>query len=560
MAKTPKDTPNWIAGLLPNDPEDDAKFISKTLKVDLPKKASPEAKHAFRLLVEQATQSIDYKSMEMSYDHPSTRMDYRTKDHVSFQHPSSISRNKQSKQTLIACAKACAKSPMMDLKTQVVKHFVREIGTAVAINDATFEGVSACLEAELLLPLRAINECQENMTRTSRMIKISPAKIKACVEAITKHCVKGDLHKWRYTNPLGARQLEGLNEKQLAKWMEPTRTQLPSGVVIHEDKEGDLGLFWATKIAGIGAFDVEGQCALALVANARNKVILVSDPKWPHYPCARAIFRMIWTPLGKQKSYDESSMQLGELGGKSQITHFTSYSPVLFVEPLFKDTTTMKSLDTSMYNLAVMAHAVAKADAMRVRLAVDPELYETVTEVVKSRRGDPIKQMSTSSEKIALRPSNGVVEFSEAITERHDWVQLDEELLGPVRRCIYAPPGMSTHPVIERAYGLEVEQSAREGLTKQTYEVGEAARAPVNFNALPEEEQKDVEEPAAKKQKIEDSNEAKNEEGSKAPEASKAEQEAPLPEGWTKRMSRSKGVEYYVHEARGISQFERPTA
>merc|ERR1719428_1279836 len=145
---------------------------------------------------------------------------------------------------------------------------MREIGTSIPVGDATFDGVLACLEAELLLPLRAINECQENMSRTSRMIKIAPSKIKACVEAITKHCVKGDLHKWRYDNPLGARQLEGLNENQLAKWIEPTRTQLPSGVVVHEDKEGDLGLFWATKIAGIGAFDVEGQCALALVANA----------------------------------------------------------------------------------------------------------------------------------------------------------------------------------------------------------------------------------------------------------------------------------------------------
>ena len=48
----------------------------------------------------------------------------------------------------------------------------------------------------------------------------------------------------------------------------------------HEDAAGELGLFWATKIGGPShGFDFEGQCLLPLLANARHKVVLVTDAK-----------------------------------------------------------------------------------------------------------------------------------------------------------------------------------------------------------------------------------------------------------------------------------------
>merc|ERR1712232_1138917 len=65
---------------------------------------------------------------------------------------------------------------------------------------------------------------------------------------------------------------------------------------IHEDEENELGLFWATKIGGPShGFDVEAQCLLPLLANARHKVILVSDPEYKHHPVGRAHFRLLWT-------------------------------------------------------------------------------------------------------------------------------------------------------------------------------------------------------------------------------------------------------------------------
>eukprot|EP00746_Dinoflagellata_sp_MGD_P032178 gnl/MRDRNA2_/MRDRNA2_17659_c0_seq1.p1 gnl/MRDRNA2_/MRDRNA2_17659_c0~~gnl/MRDRNA2_/MRDRNA2_17659_c0_seq1.p1 ORF type:complete len:848 (-),score=164.15 gnl/MRDRNA2_/MRDRNA2_17659_c0_seq1:69-2570(-) len=42
------------------------------------------------------------------------------------------------------------------------------------------------------------------------------------------------------------------------------------------------------------------------------------------------------------------------------------------------------------------------------------------------------------------------------------------------------------------------------------------------------------------------------------PEAEVEEVELPLPPGWEKRMSRSKGIPYYANKTLGVSQFERP--
>merc|ERR550525_1122045 len=91
-------------------------------------------------------------------------------------------------------------------------------------------------------------------------------------------------------------QLEGLTDRQKALWAEATRTEGGDGLVAHEDAPGELGLFWATKIGGPShGFDIEGQCLLPLLANARHKALLVSDPEFPDPPAGRAHFRLLWT-------------------------------------------------------------------------------------------------------------------------------------------------------------------------------------------------------------------------------------------------------------------------
>ena len=44
--------------------------------------------------------------------------------------------------------------------------------------------------------------------------------------------------------------------------------------------------------------------------------------------------------------------------------------------------------------------------------------------------------MSVVSDRLVLRPSNGVVE-SDYLTNKHDWVQLEEEVTGPLKRALW---------------------------------------------------------------------------------------------------------------------------
>merc|ERR1712228_40179 len=49
-------------------------------------------------------------------------------------------------------------------------------------------------------------------------------------------------------------------------------------------------------------------------------------------------------------------------------------------------------------------------------------------------------EVSISKDSLVLRPSNGVVEASDYLSNRHDWVQLQEEVTAPLPRVMYIPP------------------------------------------------------------------------------------------------------------------------
>ena len=51
-------------------------------------------------------------------------------------------------------------------------------------------------------------------------------------------------------------------------------------------RQGELGFFWATKIGGPShGFDLEGQCLLPLLANARHKVTALGPKRAYHCTC-----------------------------------------------------------------------------------------------------------------------------------------------------------------------------------------------------------------------------------------------------------------------------------
>ena len=55
-------------------------------------------------------------------------------------------------------------------------------------------------------------------------------------------------------------------------------------------------------------------------------------------------------------------------------------------------------------------------------------------------RCPPDRSARSRHRRLMLRPSNAVVEASDYLTNKHDWVQLEDEVTPPLRRALYEPP------------------------------------------------------------------------------------------------------------------------
>eukprot|EP00933_Yihiella_yeosuensis_P035263 TRINITY_DN28784_c0_g3_i3.p1 TRINITY_DN28784_c0_g3~~TRINITY_DN28784_c0_g3_i3.p1 ORF type:complete len:455 (+),score=101.41 TRINITY_DN28784_c0_g3_i3:36-1400(+) len=399
--------------------ESDAAVASGLLKVSVPSSPPPQILRALRLLAEQSTRGIDYKSLGLGWDHPTARTTYHSSRHPSMTHPKSKARSEASRAALVELVKAAKggdKSAMTDLEGALVKAFVKEVGLSPDTEPgslAQFGPVLEALEAELLLPLRALVEGQPDLCRTFNGVPLPKEKMEAKALEIVQHVLVGDFSEWRYNNPLGLRQLEGLSDAQRSKWAEATLTEHKGGITVHEDSEGELGFFWATKIGGPShGFDIEGQCLMPLLANARHKVILVSDPGWTYHPVGRAHFRLLWTAT-------------------------TPPEPLLWLETVNKDF--VANVNSSRWQMMVLNHAINKAEDMGVRLSVQPGARQAL-ESLLGQREQQGGEVTTVSERLVLRPSNAVVEASDYLSPEHDWHQEHEEITEPIRRCVYIPP------------------------------------------------------------------------------------------------------------------------
>jgi len=165
---------------------------------------------------------------------------------------------------------------------------------------------------------------------------------------------------------------------------------------------------------------LEGQCLLPLLCNARHKVILVSDPAFPHHPCGRAHFRLLWI-------------------------HATSPpQPVLWLETINADFALGHRHNTRAWTPAVLQHAAAKAAAMGVALSVEAHLGSALVAVVSEHLAGKPSDVSQVSDRLVLRPSNGVLEASDYLTNKHDWAQLEEEVTEPLRRALYTPSSVAS--------------------------------------------------------------------------------------------------------------------
>jgi len=349
---------------------------------------------------------IDYKQLGLGWDHPDTRLAYRRADGNSFRR--SAARQAQSRDALVGLSKAVAGGASAEeVRGLLVRAFCTEIGAPRAFANATFVAVSAALKAELLLPLRALNEGIDSLTKTFNGAAVPRQPVQEAVDAVTSHVLDGTYAAWRYSNPVGEAQLAGLSAAQRAAWIECSSSEPEAGLRVYE--EGALDLFWATKIGGPShGFDIEGQCLLPLLCNARHKVILVSDAAWPHHPCGRAHFRLLW------------------------VAGAAPARPVLWLETINVDFAASGRVDSRRWRDAVLALAIRKADTIGAELSVETSFGRDL-----ARLAGPGADVREVSDKLVLRPSNGVVEASDYLSHKHDWVQLKEEITAPLRRSVY---------------------------------------------------------------------------------------------------------------------------
>ncbi|OLP82340.1 hypothetical protein AK812_SmicGene37020 [Symbiodinium microadriaticum] len=396
-----------------------------------------------RALAQLATQAvamgIDYKTLGIGWHHPSSRTSYRRGEHRSTRSPASRQRQKASKARLV---EALASAADFKLLIQNALPLVPVVVVAARGETATWPGVVSALDAELLLPLRALNECR--MLQTMCGAPLPEDELKRVVLSLTEAVLKSStgFSDWRYSTPRGQDQLRGLSDHQIMLWREPTAQEHAAGLKTHEDAVGELGFFWATKIGGPShGFDYESQCILPLLANARHKVILVSDPTWTDHPVGRAHWRLLWS-VGCGKKQPE---------------------PRLWLETVNADFEAPVSSEG--WQTAVLTHAISKADAMGVPLSVpgnmDNEwcstlscclgLSKPLSALPGSSKVDLMqaaalhsllgssRDVEEISEKMLLRASNAIVEASDYLSSEHDWVQDGEEITMSIARALYTP-------------------------------------------------------------------------------------------------------------------------
>ena len=98
------------------------------------------------------------------------------------------------------------------------------------------------------------------------------------------------------------------------------------------------------------------------------------------------------------------------------------------------------SADHRGYHLATVHHAMRKAQAMGVPLSMERFCQGAAQSVLSTKGSSSVTgRLECVREALILAPSTGVVEASDTLTAKHDWVQIDEETTPPLSRVVYFP-------------------------------------------------------------------------------------------------------------------------
>jgi hypothetical protein len=219
---------------------------------------------------------------------------------------------------------------------------------------------------------------------------------------VIRHTLEGDFEAWRMHRPEVQEQLSIATPEQRQAWAAPLR--LGSDGLVTEDEKG-LGLLWVTKIGGPSyGFDYGPHSLLSVLGNPRMTPI-VARMEGQEDPILRAGLRLIQT---------------------------TDKRLMLFLdEPQFDFAFSGNRVAASK---AVVKHALAKAQAMDLPLAVHPGTL-SFHPVEIGLVGQP------QADRFVLTPSAAKVEATTTFG-RHDWMQTAPWVSPmPVRYVAVRPTG-----------------------------------------------------------------------------------------------------------------------
>lgn len=363
---------------------------------------------SFALLLDEAVTAPDYRQFfDGGFDRSVYRARQHAKDHALGRQLDSRAELSRSLTEALA-----SKDPVGAVEAAVVTQFLREIGLKaheIAGWQARPEAIAAALEAEAFLPLRAFVE------RGAKDTPYLPRELThAVVVEAVQSIVEGRYAEWRLTNAGSKEQLAILTEAQFEAFKQRIGTTFELGAANDQKVElktreiggESLELFWATKCGGPShGFDVMVTCALSLVVNGRNTIIVVDDPRWPH-PAARTYLRLVSRPETGQ--------------------------PVLFLEGPSLDFPYPRHLMLDLEK-ACIRHAIEKAKLMGVPLAISGSIAQAVEELKL-----PVKTHKPYAEPYKLGPS--LLLEAASVFGYHDWPQRQAEVR----------PVVKTHYVLEK--------------------------------------------------------------------------------------------------------------
>lgn len=361
---------------------------------------------SFALLLDQAGTAPDYSMTRMGWHYPRSRTAYRARQFdpmVTYLSEARLEATLAAGQN-VAKAVVKAAEPGAILGEGLIGRFLNEIGVHPKISanwKPSLDGIRKAVEREAVLPLRALNETIQDMADQHGHYD----QFRAAVEGVTRSVVEGNYREWRSAHPTSQKQLAVLSPAQQEAWKTAdvsASIHAPHGGWLTTREEDDIDLLWLTKIGGPShGFDYGGHCLMPLLTNARTRAVVVEDEKWPENPAARAYLRLMSTSDGK---------------------------PVLYLEPLqrdfpHRDAFTQRDLDVH-FLAALVDHAAQKAKALGVPLSIDARL-----DGIAEHLGLDFKVEQRP--RFVIAPSAGVVEASDTMTRKHDWVQTREEVITP---------------------------------------------------------------------------------------------------------------------------------